>query len=293
MYNKLENKKLIDNIYIIKDLNDINTQINSEVIYVNENGFIFNKTIDNKKPDKLLRYTASEKIFIVINIPSDYSITNQKKIIFNIIKIFNYCNEKKIKIGNLIDDTNVKCAMVVENIDFDYSNIINSIRALLIDDIRVRYEFIYDTVCNQLDNNFALNNYCDFKCDKCTASRAKKAVHETMGCCYSFDFSIWKGVTNVQLCRYLVNNKCTINCMACKLFTCKYLKDKGINFKTTDIPLLACFFNKKQREILTANFFIDKPFIIDKLLEKNHTPYPLYYLFDCCRIKTDKINKPI
>ena len=88
MYNKLENKKLIDNIYIITDLNDINTQINSEVIYVNENGFIFNKTIDNKKPDKLLRYTSSEKIFIVINIPSDYSITNQKKIIFNIINKF-------------------------------------------------------------------------------------------------------------------------------------------------------------------------------------------------------------
>lgn len=285
MYNKLENRRIVNNIYITSDLKEIYNKITSEIIYVNENGFSFNNSVNSKKPNKLLKSIINQSIFIVINIPSNCTIVVQKKIILNIIKIFNYCNKTKVNIGSLIDGINIKCAIITENVDLDYSNIINSVQALLINNKRVQYEFIYDVVCKQLDDKFAFNNYCDFKCNKCSASRAKKTVHETMGCCYSFDFSIWKGATNVQLCEHLMNNKCTINCMACKLFTCKYLREKGIRYKTTDIPLLACFFNRKQREILSANFFVDKYQIIDKLLEKNHIPYPLYYIFDCCRIK--------
>lgn len=285
MNSKLENKKIVNNIYILSDLEEIYNKITSNIIYINENGFSFNNSINSKKINKLLNPNINESIFIVINISNNYNIDEQKKIISNLMKIFNYCNITNIHIGNLIEGINIKCAIVTENVDLDYSNIINSVQALLIDNKRLQYEFIYDVICNKLDEQFAVNNYCDFKCDKCIASRANKTVHETMGCCYSFDYSIWKGATNVQLCKHLVNKKCTISCMACKLFTCKYLKENGIGYKTSDIPLLACFFNRKQREILSANFFVDKPQIIDKLLEKNHIPYPLYYLFDCCRIK--------
>ncbi len=285
MINKLENKKVINNIYVLSNLKDIYSQIKSDILYIDENGVKLNNNSNIHKINVLLSSYTNKSIFIVIKISNNFSIDIQKKIIFNIIKIFNICNKKNIDIGSIIDGINIKCAIIYENINFDYSNIINSIQALLLANKRLQYEFIYDVVCKQLDEQFALNNYCDFKCDKCIASRANRTFHKTMGCCYSFDYSIWKGANNVQLCKYLSNNKCTINCMACKLFTCKFLKEKGIRYKTNDIPLLTCFFNKKQREILSANFFVDKPKIIDKLLEKNHTPYPLYYLFDCCRIK--------
>ena len=66
--------------------------------------------------------------------------------------------------------------------------------------------------------------------------------------------------------------------MACKLYTCKYLRSKGITFKAKDNVLLSSFFNKKQLRVLSCNYFISKEEIIEKLLEKSYMPYIIYYI---------------
>ncbi len=75
--------------------------------------------------------------------------------------------------------------------------------------------------------------------------------------------------------------------MACKMFTCKYLKDKDISFKSKDILILNSFFNRKQQEILDINLFTPKERIIDKLIKdmNNKQPYFIYYIRDKARIK--------
>ena len=48
-----------------------------------------------------------------------------------------------------------------------------------------RIEFIYNAVCNYLDEEFVKNNYCEFKNDICKAKRNCKG-NVTMGCCHKF-----------------------------------------------------------------------------------------------------------
>lgn len=43
--------------------------------------------------------------------------------------------------------------------------------ALGIPDKRERYEYVYDAFCNYLDNEFSVNNFCDFRDGKCAAVR--------------------------------------------------------------------------------------------------------------------------
>ena len=137
---------------------------------------------------------------------------------------------------------------------------------ILIDDKKAKYEKIYDTICDYLDNEFNKNNYCDFKNDKCIANREGKSKKDIMGCCYSFKEK-WGFYFDHRLCKYLVNKNCEIRCMACKLFTCKYLKENGIFFDIDALPGIAIF-NKKQKEILKNSFFKPREEIIEMLLEK-------------------------
>ena len=132
-----------------------------------------------------------------------------------------------------------------------------------------QYTLIYENVCDYLDNQFREKNICDFKNDKCIANRENKTAHSIMGCCYSFEYcSLFSPqfIKNEHLCKYQQNRNCTTKCITCKLFTCKYLKEKGIKFDSHKLPLLECFFNKKQHSILTSNFFKTEEEIINNLV---------------------------
>ena len=164
---------------------------------------------------------------------------------------------------------------------------INCIKALLMNDTREQYEFVYDTVCDYLDSQFNQCNLCDFKNDQCIANRTKSTKRETMGCCYSFDYAgffDYRLIKNVKLCQYMQNRTCATKNITCKLFTCKYLKDKNIQFDSHKILLLECFFDKKQHDIIQSNFFKTREEILNKLLEKNHDLYFWYLCFKKYRI---------
>lgn len=152
--------------------------------------------------------------------------------------------------------------------------------ALLIENPKDRYEFIYDSACNYLDSKFSQCNYCDFCNDKCIADR-ETSSSKLMGCCHSYELKSFFGIPiykNERVCEHLINKTCETKNISCKLFTCKYLKNKGIKFNPNNILYLDYFFNMKQKDIIRFNFFKTKEEIIDKLLIKDLTPY-IWWLF--------------
>lgn len=142
---------------------------------------------------------------------------------------------------------------------------------LSIDDLRNKYIYIYDLVCKELDEKFEKNNYCDFQNNVCICQRnSKNRAHDSMGCCYTFRNSKLTGFpVDTKQCEYLVNGKCTQNSIACKLYTCSYLKRKKIKFEPNDFFLIKVFFNRKQKAYIKNAFFKSRDEIIDKLVKMN------------------------
>ena len=229
---------------------------------------------------------ATNNIIIIINLNNDYKYS--KLIIKNIEKLIKFSNKYSKNIEYKVRNSKV-IASIYNNNSVYCLDIINALKVIELPSIKEKYEFIYDTVCQYLDNKFHTCNFCDFKNDTCILNRkGHPSGHKTMGCCYSFDYSgpfelTW--VKNVKLCKYLKNKSCTTKNISCKLFTCKILKKNNIYFNTHKILLLDCFFNLKQHEIIRSNFFRTKEEILQKLLEKNYDPYLWYYMFRRYAIK--------
>lgn len=231
----------------------------------------------SKKIRKNILEHIKKDLLIIINPNSNY--IEAKNTIKELIKLKKFSIELHINLNINNGTQNIIGGILKNNSEFE-SDFVTSLEAINELNKEQMYTVIYNTVCNFLDLQFSKNNYCDFKNDKCFANRDGVSVHPTMGCCYSFKYS--KNplvfITDVKLCDYLNCKSCTIQCMACKLFTCKSLRKKGIYFDTHKILLLDSFFNSKQHLILQNSFFKTREEIIKKLLEKNNEPYFLYVL---------------
>lgn len=156
---------------------------------------------------------------------------------------------------DIIDDTYIK-----DKYNWDIKFKIYSIHAVNIKNIKERYSYIYDVVCDYLDEEFNYKNICGFENNICLSVKNNGHCHESKnGCCYG---------RNRGLCKNFINGKCQIKSISCKLFTCRYLKKQNIRYKVNDIPLLRYFFNIKQKYIIDTSIFKGKEEII-KLLIKN------------------------
>lgn len=167
--------------------------------------------------------------------------------------------------------------IVIKNYDLE---VIDVFKAFYIADEKQRMEFIYDKVCEALDEKWDREKPCNFCENRCLAARNNFMDEEEDGCCYSFKRKRF-GRVEKSPCRYLgIDKKCTTSNLSCKLFTCSYLK-KHSKFLTDidDYLLLRLFLNKKQRLIAKYNFFKNKEEVIGKLLEKSKKPYLLYLFF--------------
>lgn len=137
---------------------------------------------------------------------------------------------------------------------------IHVVHALNIKDIKERYSYIYDVVCDYLDNEFITNNKCDFINNRCISVRFGSHCPESVnGCCYG---------TNRGLCKNFIDGKCTIRSLSCKLFTCRYLRKQGIKYPINSFPLLKYFFNIRQKIVIDESIYKDKDYIIDLLIKK-------------------------
>ena len=197
-------------------------------------------------------------IFLLIDLEK---VETVKGIINKVRNIKKICEKKTIKLG--IEEGNIIGEIIGEDNKRYKNDIIKCIQALFINNRKEQIEYIYDTVCNQLDEEFIENNYCDFKGDVCKAKRVGECSKRvTMGCCHKYKIPFFM-MGNLTICPYLKEKKCETKCMACKLFTCDAIEKK---FKLKEIPLIDYFFNPIQKFIVKSTFFTSKEKIIKRLV---------------------------
>lgn len=206
------------------------------------------------------------KVLVIIHLSNDYNY--MKKVVKRLRKLF----EKS--------DMNITYYLIVNDSKY-LKDLLVCINAINIKDREKRYAFIYDKTCDYLDEQFSICNYCEFKDDKCIANRNRSTPYKDMGCCYSFDIAGFFSPTlvkNIKQCQYLVNKRCSVKNISCKLHCCKELRKKGVNFNSHKMLALECFFNQKQHDIINLNFFRNREEILNKLMEHNYEPYFIYLM---------------
>lgn len=135
---------------------------------------------------------------------------------------------------------------------------------LNIKDTQERYSYLYDLICEYLDNEFVNKNVCGFNCGIC--KRRQEMIDKNIkkdtyldGCCH--------GYKNGN-CKYLIPGKgCSIKNIACKLYTCFYLKKQGISYNLNNIYLSRYFFNYRQKFHIENTFFVDKDVVMEGILK--------------------------
>lgn len=147
----------------------------------------------------------------------------------------------------------------------DQNDFILAINAIFYKTRYERYVYIYDTVCNYLDNVFYGKNVCDFEDNKCGE---KRNYSVKIGCCRHYKYKLIGPLYPKWVaCEHLTKEyKCAAKCIACKLYTCDYLKKKGIVFKIKDILLLDVFFRPLQKYYIKYMVYTPKEKIIKRLM---------------------------
>ena len=181
----------------------------------------------------------------------DYIIKDTK----NLIK---FCDKNNYNVSLIYNGKKIDEKYLKKDIKDNLRDMITIMHAINIKDKYKRYDYIYDTVCNYLDERIK-TNYCEFKDDVCLKYRIKNPNHKN-GCCEC------KGRGK---CKYLIDSVCTMkSCMACKLFTCHTLKKKGINQNINDFALTKYFFNNKEKDILQFSYWTPKEIVMEKLIKR-------------------------
>jgi len=189
----------------------------------------------------------------------NFSIENNKLILFVNKDNVDETIKKTKKLIRLCDKKNLELEI---KYDGDSSPDLEMIKnAINLKTKEERYNYIYDTVCKLLDDRIINENYCEFENDVCIRFRKENPNHKN-GCCE------WAGRGK---CKYLVDSVCTMKtCMACKLFTCKFLyKEKGIRQRIDDYVLTKYFLNKNEKYILECSFWTPKEIVMKRLLANN------------------------
>ncbi len=188
----------------------------------------------------------------------DIYIKNDQKFYPNLKK---YVKNKKVKLHLCLNDYDIIDDSVLTNGSFNDDDKLKiwSIHAINLKNLEERYTYIYDQVCDYLDNEFTSNNLCGFKDNVCKSVQHHSHCKESKyGCCYG---------RNRGLCPHFKNNTCSIKSISCKLFTCRYLRSQKIKYQVNDISLLKYFFNIRQKFILDTSIFKDKKEMIPLLLK--------------------------
>ena len=181
----------------------------------------------------------------------DYIIKDTK----NLIK---FCDKNNYNVSLIYNGKKIDEKYLKKDIKDNLRDMITIMHAINIKDKYKRYDYIYDTVCNYLDERIK-TNYCEFKDDVCLKYRIKNPNHKN-GCCEC------KGRGK---CKYLIDSVCTMkSCMACKLFTCHTLKKKGISQNINDFALTKYFFNNKEKDILQFSYWTPKEIVMEKLIKR-------------------------
>lgn len=87
-----------------------------------------------------------------------------------------------------------------------------------------KYEKIISYTCDFLSGENGLNNMCDFRDNKCLSCRERK-IERAIGCCQ-------------KNCKFVHAGVCNVKNVACKLYMCDYVENRGFYFSPYHQPLL-------------------------------------------------------
>ena len=243
--------------YVLKKeaYNELSNNKKSLIIYYDSiYGFCYHQdgkeTIFKKFDDKFKNI-----VFVFRNINKDIGLKVIDKIICEVKKI-----ERKLK------NKDIKAYVYFENCNSNYIPfIITSTLLLNIYEKRERIDFLYDSICEYLDDIVVKNNVCGFENDKCIA---KRNTNCTMGCCHHFN-NIYFGLLyekKMHLCEYQKDKSCTAKCLTCKMYMCDTLKKKGYKYTTRNVLLIKRYFNPIQKLVIITSFFTPKDKIMKRLM---------------------------
>ena len=224
-------------------------------IKINSNNLNEENMIENLNLYKL--FSKKEK-----NIEIIIPMSNDKKKLKSYIKKMNRYKNHLLKKHNItIIMNNFNNDKIIHN---QFKELVNSICYGNKYEI---YNTAYDLACEYLDTYFYGKNLCDFHNNKCGY---KKDYNIEVGCCRHFErhrqFGMFFGEKLVN-CEYLgKDERCTIKCLGCKLYTCPYIKKQGIEFKQNDIFPLYSIFNWRQKIYIKSIVYRPKEYILKRIM---------------------------
>ena len=136
------------------------------------------------------------------------------------------------------------------------------IKVFNIEDEKEKLSFVYDTFCENMMKEISRLNYCYFIDNKCIKMRYTSGFPNSKenGCCSNTYMDKRKD------CRYLkADHSCAICSISCRVFTCLYLQERGIDHSLWQYPIIDCTLNKLSRAKIIHNFFTPKEKIMQKL----------------------------
>lgn len=213
-----------------------------------------------------LKDIKSKKCLVLVIDFATFDKKDYKKILRKLFNIKKIVKLYKIELGLLQENSKRKIGYLInyDKNDNNQNDFILAINAIFYKNRYERYNYIYDTVCDYLDEFFYGKNLCDFKDNKCGE---KRNTSSTWGCCRHYKIK-WLGpLTKWVLCEHLKEDyTCGAKCLGCKLYTCDYLRSKGVIFRIKDILLLDAFFNPLQKLVIKCTVFTPKEKIIKRLM---------------------------
>lgn len=221
-----------------------------------------NNNIGQTMDIRNIRLNKKESLILKIDF-STFEKKDYKKILKNLIRLKSKAPIEKI--GILKNSKMIVGYLLNYNQnDNEQNEFISAIHAIFCTNRYNRYNYIYDTVCDYLDSFFYGKNLCDFKDNKCGE---KRNTTSTIGCCRHYRSKLLGPLTKFVPCEHLKeDHTCGAKCISCKLFTCDYLRKKGIVFKIKDILLLDVFFNPIQKYFVKYMVFTPKEKILKRLM---------------------------
>ena len=172
----------------------------------------------------------------------DESKAIQKANCKKILRLNKIC-EKVIKFlsKNNID---FKSTIFAQNLSDKKNNndfLIQSLLCLKFNKYKDKLAQIITFSCDYLNMENSLNNMCDFRDNKCVSCRERN-IDRVIGCCQ-------------KNCKFAHTGVCNVKNIACKLYMCDYIENKGYYFSPYNLPITKKYFTATQRFASTAVLF--------------------------------------
>ena len=250
------------NKYILDEKSYIDIKSNSLIVKYslkNEKTYVQDdKVIDIRKLHKYIKsviHKYNNIIFLMDFSYKEMSLKEADMIVLSIKKMQNIRELKNIP----------KYVLVVPGKFYYERFVIASICLLNSKSKEEKYNFLYDSICDYLDDRVVKTNACGFENDKCIA---KKDTNCAMGCCHHYKNKCF-GILykkELHLCEYQKDKRCTAKCITCKMYMCDALKKKGYNFTTNNVITIKRYFNILQKLVIISSFFTPKEKIIKRIM---------------------------